>query len=428
MEELEVIGSGDCNSQNAEMYELDNQQILDSMEKVSEQQRQIEQAQRIASIQSEIEKEERIAEIQRQLLEEQKIAQKQQLTQLNEKQLLQEEQLAQLNERKLHQAANANTYEVVATNTEVENINDLYLQTVEVTNPIKMRQRRIDIILRDIEDQRKKSVLSFLIGLLGISISSFLVFKVSIIAGIIVAILGVIFIKKSEEEYIVFNDQYKNELVRSVMEEFFDQVVFSEDSGISRESIDVSRFFTKEECSNIVSYNGMSGIYNDVKMYTAKLKLSHVKRIESKNEKVTSFEGTISYFIPEKRYMGAVWIASKEAYVKSNFHARERVKQFDDIEFSNGFVVNATSEEDAYAFLTDEMMNRIKLLNNRKSGLLMFSVVNGIGYIIEPFNKKDRYEPSRWKRVKLDTVRDAIESETRDIRKCIDVLNVREWH
>lgn len=223
-----------------------------------------------------------------------------------------------------------------------------------------------------------------------------------------------------------FNDAYKRLIVLEVFKKVFPKINYEPNKGLDLKVIENTNMIISPDryCTN----DYISATYNDINFETADIHLEESYKDKDGNTHYkTIFQGQWYIFdFKSKSFKSDIQIIENSfCYSRRSgwFTDSFNQIQLEDIEFNNTFSVFAKNDLDAFYILTPAIMERIKLLNKRIPGDLIFCFKNSKLHI-GVNNRRDSYEPSIYKSINLEEAEQSILSELNDIIEFINYLQL----
>ncbi len=280
----------------------------------------------------------------------------------------------------------------------------------------------------ELEEKRKTIVTRYGIGIgitavAALATLAFGLFPVTMfvaIAGIGITEASVSKIKKE------FNTLFKMKYVKGPLEKVFDNLVFDPNDGIAREVLKRTEMvYTGDRFS---SNDYISGEYKGVKFAQSDV---HIEEEHTSTDSKghthtyyeTIFQGRWMIFEFNKRFKENMSIAQKGfscARTPSLWgdNKYEKIK-LEDVDFNKRFNVRAQNGLEAFYILTPGFMERIKRVDDRTEGKLMFCFINNSLHVgID--SREDSFEHGMLKKIDEAEISRAVQA---DIRVITDIVN-----
>ncbi len=278
-------------------------------------------------------------------------------------------------------------------------------------------------------EKRRKTCLGYNAVFIIFIIISFLFFPFLGFISFLLFALDLLFfifvVRKKSAEYRKF---YKENVVKSILKEFFDDLFFDPAGGISKEAIDGTDMMMLGNSFSSNDY--ISGRYKDIRFEQSDVLIQDVRSTGKQTTTVTYFQGRWMIFEFNKKFVYDMQISEKSflysKHKNSLFASKEeRFKkiEFEDEAFNSVFTTYAKNEHEAYYIVTPHFMQNLMHFNNAVSGdLLLCFVDNKLHLALN--NRKDAFEPSVFKKVELAFERERILNDLSVIIKFVETLRL----
>lgn len=286
--------------------------------------------------------------------------------------------------------------------------------------------------LEELESLRKKIWIKTIISFLSITL---LLIIILVSSGsselgkffVIAIVFGTLFTKlitnKNVREY---KKIYKENITLETFKCVFTDVKYSPNLGLSESVISNTKMMNTGD--RYYSNDYISAKYKEINFECADVHIEEEYRDKDGDiHYATIFKGQWFIFdfnknfkanmqICEKSFSGAKrgGLFSDEVY--------EKVKM-EDVDFNKTFKVYAENELDAFYVLTPNTMEKIKKLNNKLHGNLLFCLINSKMHI-GLHNRKDLFEPNVYKKINLEEEKQRMLSDIKIITEFVDVLDL----
>lgn len=283
-------------------------------------------------------------------------------------------------------------------------------------------------IQNELEKRRKEclTLTAIFFAVLTVGLLSFLILG---IVALIVVILDVvfyfIFVNKKDKEYKRF---YKEHVVKAVLEEYIDDLVFDPKGGIKKEVIAGTEMMMMGNTYSSNDY--IAGRYKDIYFEQADVEIQDVHNNGKNTTTVTYFKGRWMIFEFNKRFAYDMQIKEKSfSYSKRKNKLfgpkEERFKKidFEDSSFNSVFTTYARNEHEAYYIVTPHFMQNLMEFNNAVPGNMLLCFVDSKLHLALN-NNKDAFEPSVFKKTDLARERQSITDDLSIIMKFVEGLKL----
>ena len=243
---------------------------------------------------------------------------------------------------------------------------------------------------------------------------------------ILFGIVGLIIFGRSRSKFCAV---YKNEVVRGVLGEVFEDVQFTPEAGITEEVLEATRMVNTAD--RFSSNDLITGRYHGVEFVQSDVKIED----ESTNSDgdttySTLFEGRWMIFRFNKEFRCDMQVMSKHFGVgerKGGLFARKEDKmppvELESAEFNKVFRVYAHDAHDVFYILTPHMMEALLQLKTDCKGQLMLLFVNGDLHVAVD-NRRDAFEPPTFRRMSLDDERARILADIKVVTDFVDGMKL----
>lgn len=194
-----------------------------------------------------------------------------------------------------------------------------------------------------------------------------------IIAGVFLAYMIIVVIGTTIAGRIQKNNQkelkrlYKETFMKGILEEYFEDVDYRWETGISRQQFFDTGIFEEYKISSYHSEDYLSGVYKGVSFKQADVKFT---RRETKNDHaqdITVFSGRLFEFDDSFKQVQSVKVVPEmEVRVANRFQIdRQDIVKMENMEFNKVFAVASASPQEAFYVLTPQVMERLMDIHNR---------------------------------------------------------------
>lgn len=281
----------------------------------------------------------------------------------------------------------------------------------------------------DLELLRKKAVKKITIGTVITIIVSIIIFIISsnfdlllfplIIGGIITSIA-------SHKDVSLFKSTYKKSVILNIFKNLFTDIQYMPEKGISRSVLDSTNMIDTGD--NFYSDDYMCAKYKNVSFEFSDVEIEE-EYTDSDGDKhtVTIFEGQWYVFDFNKSFKADLQVCEKgfrNAKRGSFFGTKKFSKvELEDIEFNKEFNVYAQNSLDAFYVLTPGTMTKIKELNDKVKGKMLFCFINNKLHV-GLHSGKNLFEPQLFKEINIEKNHKQAIEEVKTITHFIDVLDL----
>lgn len=250
--------------------------------------------------------------------------------------------------------------------------------------------------------------------------SSFQTFLVILVFGNFIAM---IFAHKDVQK---FKDAYKQTIILELFKSLFDDINYIPDHGITREILDGTNMIDTGD--NFYSDDYISAKYKNVSFEFSDVTIEE-EYTDSDGDKHTTtiFEGQWYIFDFNKPFKADLQVCEKgfrNAKRGSFFGPNKFSKvELEDIDFNKEFNVYAQNSFDAFYVLTPGTMEKIKELNNKVNGKMLFCFINKKLHV-GLHSGKNLFEPSLYKKIDIEKNHKQAKEEIQMITHFVDVLDL----
>lgn len=223
-----------------------------------------------------------------------------------------------------------------------------------------------------------------------------------------------------------FKDAYKKNIILELFKTLFTEIKYLPDRGIARHILDETnmintgdKFYSEDYI--VAKYKNVSFEFSDVKIE------EEYRDSDGDKHSVTIFKGQWYIFDFNKRFKADLQVCEKgfrNAKRGSLFSPKKFNKvQLEDIEFNKEFNVFAQNTLDAFYVLTPSIMEKIKELNNKVYGKLLFCFVNNKLHV-GLHSGKNLFEPKLYKKIDIEKNHAKAIEEIKTITHFVDILDL----
>ena len=234
--------------------------------------------------------------------------------------------------------------------------------------------------------------------------------------------------KYMHEEVKKYKSIYKEFIVLEAFKDVFANIHYDMNKGLNEKIIRQTHMIDMGD--KYTSNDYIHGNYKNVNFHFADIEI--IKENKNKNNKRT-YLSTI--------FLGQWFIFDFNKYFSANLQIREKdfegaklgnswffstdyhKVELEDMDFNTLFDVYAIEPHDAFYILTPNTMEKIKELNKKIPGKLLFSFINNRLHIAI-HNNKDFLEPKILKKIVFKEEKARICNEIKIIMELIDILNL----
>ena len=281
----------------------------------------------------------------------------------------------------------------------------------------------------DLELLRKKAVKKITTGAVITIITGIIIFVISrnfemlslplVIGGIITTIV-------SHKDVSLFKDTYKKSIVLEIFKSLFTDVKYLPEHGISRSVLDSTNMIDTGD--NFYSDDYVSAKYKNVSFEFSDVEIQE-EYTDSDGDKhiVTIFEGQWYVFDFNKSFKADLQVCEKgfRNAKRGSFFGPKKFSrvELEDIEFNKEFNVYAQNSLDAFYVLTPGTMTKIKELNDKVQGKMLFCFINNKLHV-GLHSGKNLFEPQLFKEINIEENHKQAIEEVKMITHFIDVLDL----
>jgi len=240
-----------------------------------------------------------------------------------------------------------------------------------------------------------------------------------IIGAIITSIL-------SAKDVSVFKSAYKKSIILEIFNSLFTNVKYAPGMGISKSVLASTNMIDTGD--NFYSDDYISAKYKDVSFEFSDVKIEE-EYTDSDGDKhtVTIFEGQWYIFDFNKTFKADLQVCEKgfrNARRGSLFGPKKFNKvELEDIDFNKEFNVYAQNSLDAFYVLTPGTMVKIKELNDKVQGKMLFCFINNKLHV-GLHSGKNLFEPALFKEINIEQNHKQAIEEVKMITHFVDVLGL----
>jgi len=281
--------------------------------------------------------------------------------------------------------------------------------------------------LDELEKIRKKILIKTIITFLFMTLyfivlliasNSFLVYFISVIAFTI--LVTEIITRKNRKEY---KKIYKENVVLEVLKEYFTDLKYSLRVGIAESVISSTKMMMTGD--KFRSNDRISAKYKDINLLYSDLHIQlEGKGRNDDSPPLTIFKGQWFVFDFNKTFKSNIQVSEKffMAVISGKVEGYKRIK-VEDVDFNRKFKVYAENELEAFYVLTPNTIEKIKTLNKKLRGKLLFCLINNKMHIGLD-NRRDLFEPNVYRKINLNKEKERILKEIKIITDFVDVLDL----
>lgn len=249
----------------------------------------------------------------------------------------------------------------------------------------------------------------------------YLIFIIMFIVIIISALVKLL----SADDKKNFRNVYKKYIVLETFRDFFTDINYNFDIGLSKDIIEETGMMNTGD--RYYSNDYFTAKYKNINFLSSDIEIK--KECSSKNGKsyVTIFKGQWLIFDFNKKFKTNIQV--REKFFRGSklcglFSDRTYHKvSLEDIEFNKIFDVYSKDDYDTFYILTPNTMEKIKDLNKKLIGNLLFCFINNKMHV-GIHNNSDLFEPNIYKKINLQKEKEKIYNEIKIITEFIDTLDL----
>lgn len=242
---------------------------------------------------------------------------------------------------------------------------------------------------------------------------------------IFIIIFGIIKLitQKNVKEY---KKIYKNSITLETFKSVFTDVKYIPNSGLPESVIINTKMMDTGDRYHSNDY--ISAKYKEINFECADVMIEErYTDIDGDTQYSTIFKGQWFIFDFNKSFKANIQICEKSfsGAKRGGLFSKEVYKKIkmEDIDFNKVFKIYAENELDAFYVLTPNTMQKIKELNNKLQGNLLFCFINNKIHI-GLHNRKDLFEPNIYKKIDLEKDKEKILKDIKIITEFVDILDL----
>ena len=285
-------------------------------------------------------------------------------------------------------------------------------------------------MLEELEQARKKALLKQLISIgvaILVCIIAFIVFGPHLFGiGLFVGIILASFIPRKDIN--AFKTLYKQNIVVKSLNQICTDVAFDMQKGINRSVIAETEMMNMGD--HFYSNDYVTGKYKNINFEMADVHIEEESTDSDGNTTYyTIFRGQWYIFDFNKTFKANVQVCEKGFgnAKRGKLFAKKEEKykkvELEDIEFNKMYKVYAQNELDAFYILTPGIMEKIKNVNAKIKGKVLFCFIDNKLHI-GLYNNKDLFEASIYKKIDLDAAMKKTNEEISIITDFVDILSL----
>lgn len=219
---------------------------------------------------------------------------------------------------------------------------------------------------------------------------------------------------------------YKRNIVLETFKDFFTDIQYHSNTGLHENIISETNMMKTGDRYSSNDY--IVAKYKNINFSSSDVEIEEKHKDSDGNTHYTTiFKGQWFIFDFNKKFKANVQICEKNFYGATRgglFSTKtyHRIKM-EDIEFNKIFKVYAENEFDAFYILTPNTMERIKELNRKITGNLLFCFIDNKMHV-GIHNDKDLFEPNIYKKIDLKKEKEKILNEIKIITEFVDILDL----
>jgi len=232
----------------------------------------------------------------------------------------------------------------------------------------------------------------------------------------------------TKKDQKAFSDLYKKEIVIAAFNKVCTDIQFNLDNGIPYQTIAATEMMYMGD--RYFSNDYITGKYKSInfEMSDVEIQEEHTDS-DGDSSYVTIFKGQWYIFDFNKTFKANIQVCEKSfrnSRRKSLFVKKEekyKKVELEDIDFNKVFKVYAQNELDAFYVLTPNTMEKIKSVNNKIRGDLLFCFIDNRLHI-GLYNNRDLFEASIFKKVDINKATQKTLGEISIITNFVDILSL----
>ena len=222
------------------------------------------------------------------------------------------------------------------------------------------------------QSENKKGII-FLVLAIVIALIGFATTQVFIFLAVIVLIPGLVFFGKANAELSKFRSMFKNELIMTLLQEQFEDVVYNQHDMISIQRINQTQMIKRPDRYSGEDY--IKGTYKGVGFEVSDIDLK--ERVETRDSKgnvhvsyQTYFKGRWYIYTFERHFKETLKILEGSGF---SMNHRQMVKiDTESIEFNKKFAIYATTQEYGFYHITSSMIEKLLELEKMHRGSILY--------------------------------------------------------
>ena len=194
-----------------------------------------------------------------------------------------------------------------------------------------------------------------------------------IIAGVFLVYMIIVVIGTTIAGRIQKNNQkelkrlYKETFMKGILEEYFEDVDYRWETGISRQQFFDTGIFEEYKISSYHSEDYLSGVYKGISFKQADVEFTRRETTGDHPKDVTVFSGRLFEFDDSFKQVQSVKVVPEiEVKAANRFQIeRQDIVKMENMEFNKVFAVASASPQEAFYVLTPQVMERLMDIHNR---------------------------------------------------------------
>ena len=260
-------------------------------------------------------------------------------------------------------------------------------------------------------NQNKKAAeKNIIIGGIGLAIG-IVVFALSymnsvvptLVIGVIIAIVGLVFFIKGSSNFSSLNKRFKKDVLSKMFKELIPDIEYRPDYGLNEGTVYETDFLKRADRFHSEDY--LEGKIEDVEFVSSDVKLEerHVQHTKNgtRTYYVTYFLGRVFRFAFNKEFIGSLQVLESD---RPKSRGYKRVK-LESIDFNKKFKTFATEDITAFYILTPDIMEAIFNLEKRHPGRIGLSF-HGEHLYVTINNNKDTFEIKLFREIDDSMIRE----------------------
>jgi len=244
---------------------------------------------------------------------------------------------------------------------------------------------------------------------------------------IVIVIISVVKAIVNGKDIVLFNKNFKNIFVLKSLQNNFDNVVYTPETGFDKTFVDSVGMLNTADRYH--SNDFISATYKNIKFQQSDVHIEekHEERDSDGNTRTvweTLFRGRLMVFDFNKKFKANIQVSSSSFDAEKLPWGRKfsRVKM-EDMEFNKIFYVYAQNEHEAFYILTPHFMEKMKEISRTLNYGIMFCFVDNKLYIALD-NNQDSFEHNVLKVINEQEIEENITKDIKIITNFVDELDL----